>query len=148
MQCGMTLKVESGLWSVLGRDFPTNKGGLSRKGWTVADPLNGSDRLKTRLLRESKGSALRPCRWDEAFDFICGRIVGLQIRFGRDSIALFVGGGLTNEKAYMLCKFAHVGLRTKNVDNNGFYCMASTVRFERCTPPLHAPDSFGMVFHQ
>ena len=39
--------------------------------------------------------------------------------------AFFGGGGLTNEKSYMLGKFARVALRTANIDYNGRYCMAS-----------------------
>ena len=38
---------------------------------------------------------------------------------------MFGGGGLTNEKAYMLGKFARVALRTANIDYNGRFCMAS-----------------------
>ncbi len=39
--------------------------------------------------------------------------------------AVFGGGGLTNEKAYMLGKFARVGLQTRHIDYNGRFCMAS-----------------------
>ncbi len=35
------------------------------------------------------------------------------------------GGGLTNEKAYLLGKFARVALRTSNIDYNGRFCMSS-----------------------
>jgi assimilatory nitrate reductase catalytic subunit len=35
------------------------------------------------------------------------------------------GGGLTNEKAYLLGKFARVALRTSQIDYNGRFCMAS-----------------------
>ena len=35
------------------------------------------------------------------------------------------GGSLTNEKAYLLGKFARVGLGTANVDYNGRFCMSS-----------------------
>ena len=38
---------------------------------------------------------------------------------------MFGGGGLTNENAYMLGKFARVALRTANIDYNGRFCMAS-----------------------
>ena len=41
------------------------------------------------------------------------------------SVAVFGGGGLTNEKAYLLGKFARVALRTANIDYNGRLCMVS-----------------------
>jgi assimilatory nitrate reductase catalytic subunit len=40
-------------------------------------------------------------------------------------VSIFGGGGLTNEKAYLLGKFARVALGTANIDYNGRFCMAS-----------------------
>ena len=37
----------------------------------------------------------------------------------------FGGGGLTNEKAYQLGKFARVALGTSQIDYNGRFCMSS-----------------------
>ncbi len=37
----------------------------------------------------------------------------------------FDGGGLTNEKAYQLGKFARLALRTSQIDYNGRFCMSS-----------------------
>jgi assimilatory nitrate reductase catalytic subunit len=47
-----------------------------------------------------------------------------QQRYGRDSVGCFGGGGLTNEKAYQLGKFARVALRTSQIDYNGRFCMS------------------------
>ena len=44
---------------------------------------------------------------------------------GPDAVAVFGGGGLTNEKAYQLGKFARVALGTANIDYNGRFCMSS-----------------------
>ena len=38
---------------------------------------------------------------------------------------MFGGGSLTNEKAYLMGKFARVALRTPNIDYNGRFCMSS-----------------------
>jgi assimilatory nitrate reductase catalytic subunit len=46
-------------------------------------------------------------------------------RFGKDSVGLFGSGSLTNEKAYLLGKFARVALGTSNIDYNGRFCMSS-----------------------
>ncbi|MCU1535981.1 MAG: nirB1, partial [Humibacillus sp.] len=48
-----------------------------------------------------------------------------QATHGRDAVAVFGGGGLTNEKAYQLGKFARVALRTSQIDYNGRWCMSS-----------------------
>ena len=44
---------------------------------------------------------------------------------GHDAVAVFGGGGLTNEKAYTLGKLARVVLRTPYIDYNGRFCMSS-----------------------
>ena len=38
---------------------------------------------------------------------------------------MFGGGSLTNEKAYLMGKFARVILRTPNIDYNRRFCMSS-----------------------
>ena len=48
-----------------------------------------------------------------------------QQAYGRDAVGCFGGGGLTNEKAYALGKFARVALRTAMIDYNGRFCMSS-----------------------
>ncbi len=123
LQCGMMLSETPEGWTVASRDFPTNKGGLCRKGWTSAELLTAPDRLTTPLIRE--GGALRPATWDEALDRIAADIRRIQSAHGRDAVGVFGGGGLTNEKAYLLGKFARVALRTANIDYNGRFCMAS-----------------------
>ena len=50
---------------------------------------------------------------------------------GRDAVGVFGGGSLTNEKAYLLGKFARVALRTANIDYNGRFCMSSAAAAAR-----------------
>ena len=40
-------------------------------------------------------------------------------------VGVFGSGALTNEKAYLLGKFARVALQTSNIDYNGRFCMSS-----------------------
>jgi assimilatory nitrate reductase catalytic subunit len=110
--------------AVAGRDFPTNRGGLCQKGWTSAEVLRAPDRLTTPLVRDAQGS-LVPTTWDEALDLVAATLMRIRTEDGPDAIAVFGGGGLTNEKAYQLGKFARVGLGTANVDYNGRFCMSS-----------------------
>jgi assimilatory nitrate reductase catalytic subunit len=61
----------------------------------------------------------------ECLDRIASGIRETQQRYGRDAVGVFGGGGLTNEKAYLLGKFARVALRTSQIDYNGRFCMSS-----------------------
>ncbi|WP_371407385.1 molybdopterin oxidoreductase family protein [Kribbella sp. NBC_00662] len=126
LQCATTLHpvARPGAVEVRPRDFPTNKGGLCRKGWTAPDVLTVPDRLTTPLIRNAAGELVETS-WDTALDFVASRIQSVQEAHGRDAVAVFGGGGLTNEKAYALGKFARVALKTANVDYNGRFCMSS-----------------------
>ncbi|WP_167108753.1 molybdopterin oxidoreductase family protein [Amycolatopsis granulosa] len=109
--------------TVAPREFPTNGGGLCQKGWTAGSLLTTSQRLTTPLVRT--GGELVPATWDEALDLVARRITDIQAGHGRDGIAVFGGGGLTNEKSYLLGKFARVALGTAQIDYNGRFCMSS-----------------------
>jgi len=110
--------------AVAGREFPTNRGGLCQKGWTSAEVLRAADRLTTPLVRGPHGE-LVPVAWDEALDLVADGLRRIRSEDGADAVAVFGGGGLTNEKAYQLGKFARVALGTANVDYNGRFCMSS-----------------------
>ncbi|MBB6033172.1 molybdopterin oxidoreductase family protein [Phytomonospora endophytica] len=115
LQCGMTLTRE--------RDdtvtVAPRGGGLCQKGWTSPELLAHPDRITTPLVGG------RPTGWTAALDLVAGRIRALQAEYGPGAVAVFGGGGLTNEKAYLLGKFARVALRTPNIDYNGRFCMSS-----------------------
>ncbi|WP_202214845.1 molybdopterin oxidoreductase family protein [Methylacidimicrobium sp. AP8] len=125
LQCAIEVRVASPRVLVRARPFPTNRGILCPKGWAAAEPLHHPDRLLTPLLRDGKGARLRPAPWDEALDRIASAIRRIQSDCGRDAFGLFGGGSLTNEKAYLLGKFARVALKTRSIDYNGRFCMAS-----------------------
>ncbi|WCN80833.1 molybdopterin oxidoreductase family protein [Micromonospora sp. LH3U1] len=125
LQCGMVLREDDTGVSVHARQFPTNRGGLCQKGWTAADLLDHPERLTTPLVRDPASGELRPASWDAALDRVVAGIRAIQDDAGRDAVAVFGGGGLTNEKAYALGKFARIGLRTRHIDYNGRFCMSS-----------------------
>jgi assimilatory nitrate reductase catalytic subunit len=112
-------------WTVASRDFPTNRGGLCQKGWTSAELLGNPDRLRTPLVRDRRSEPFHSATWQEALDRITLAIEGAQQRYGKDGVGVFGGGSLTNEKAYLLGKFARVALRTSQIDYNGRFCMSS-----------------------
>ncbi|QQQ63557.1 molybdopterin oxidoreductase family protein [Paenarthrobacter ureafaciens] len=109
---------------VSGRDFPTNRVGLCRKGWTSASLLNHNGRVTEPLLKGSDG-VHQPISWEQALALIVAAVKDTQRQYGNDAVGVFGGGGLTNEKAYMLGKFARLALRTSRIDYNGRFCMSS-----------------------
>lgn len=125
LQCGMTLAREGRALEVRARDFPVNEGALCRKGWTAAGLRGSRERLTTPLLRDRASGELRAVSWDEALDVVAARLRAVQAERGNDAVAVFGGGGLTNEKAYLLGKLARVALRTSRIDYNGRWCMSS-----------------------
>ncbi|USX46600.1 molybdopterin oxidoreductase family protein [Dietzia kunjamensis] len=103
--------------------FPTNRGGLCRKGWTSGELLDHPGRLTTPLIR--RDGRLEPCDWDTALDRVTEGIRRAQAAGGPDGVAVFGGGGLTNEKAYQLGKFTRLALGSRLIDYNGRWCMSS-----------------------
>jgi assimilatory nitrate reductase catalytic subunit len=106
-------------------EFPVNEGALCRKGWTATALRGHRERLTTPLLRDRESGELRAAGWDEALDLVAGRLRELRRDLGPDAVAVFGGGGLTNEKAYQLGKLARVALGTSQIDYNGRWCMSS-----------------------
>ncbi|MGH3738943.1 MAG: molybdopterin oxidoreductase family protein [Micromonosporaceae bacterium] len=127
LQCGMVLEgaASRAPLSIGPRDFPTNRGRLCQKGWTAAELLTSEERITTPLVREHRDAPFRPVDWDTALGLVASRLVATRREHGNDAVAVFGGGGLTNEKAYTLGKFARVALRTRNIDYNGRFCMSS-----------------------
>src|SRR5688500_6435694 len=125
LQCGMDLVCDGDRVGIEGnKKFPVNEGGLCVKGWSAAATLRHPDRLLSPLMRNEKGT-LEPVTWDMAIDRIATAIRSTQQSHGRDAVGVFGGGSLTNEKAYLLGKFARIALGTSNVDYNGRFCMSS-----------------------
>ncbi|HEX9724462.1 MAG TPA: molybdopterin-dependent oxidoreductase, partial [Vicinamibacteria bacterium] len=127
-QCGIQLKVKDN--EVIGFEpwfeFPFNQGKLCPKG--VKRYLQGShpDRLLRAYERDPSAPAgFRPVEYARAISRVASEIERIQKRFGRDAFAVLSGASLTTEKTYLMGKFAHMCLRTANIDYNGRLCMVS-----------------------
>ncbi|MBW1599942.1 molybdopterin oxidoreductase family protein [Streptomyces sp. JJ38] len=105
-------------------DFPVNRGGLCQKGWSAAAVLDTPDRLRTPLLRGADGE-LAPVGWETALDAVAAGLRRAADEHGADAVGVYGSGALTNEKAYLLGKFARVALGTGQIDYNGRFCMSS-----------------------
>ncbi|HLJ81970.1 MAG TPA: molybdopterin-dependent oxidoreductase, partial [Ktedonobacterales bacterium] len=128
VQCGMYLKVAHE--KVVGveprYDFPLNQGMLCPKGTTAYQTVNHPDRLTHPMLRRGgKNSPLERVSWDEALDFVARRFRAIQAEHGSDAVAVYSGSSMTNEKCYLMGKFARVALGTRHTDYNGRLCMSS-----------------------
>ncbi|MBS1914023.1 MAG: molybdopterin oxidoreductase family protein [Bacteroidetes bacterium] len=127
-QCGIQLKVKDN--TVIGfepwTEFPFNRGKLCPKG--VKRYLQGShpDRLATALARsESAPGGFASIAYRDAISRVAAEIERIQSAHGNDAFAVLSGASLTTEKAYLMGKFAHMCLRTSNIDYNGRLCMVS-----------------------
>jgi assimilatory nitrate reductase catalytic subunit len=127
-QCGIKLKVRDN--EVVGfepwYEFPFNEGKLCPKG--VKRYLQGShpDRLLHPMVRdETQPGGFRNVSWDEALSQVVSEIQRIQATYGDDAFAMLSGVSLTNEKSYLIGKFARLALHTANLDYNGRFCMVS-----------------------
>lgn len=124
--CGIVLNVKDN--KVVGFDpwdeFPFNEGKLCPKG--IKRYMQGShpDRLMTPL-ENRMGEGYAPIGWDAAYEKVVSAIQRIQKEHGKDAFALLSGVSLTNEKSYLIGKFARVALQTANLDYNGRLCMVS-----------------------
>jgi assimilatory nitrate reductase catalytic subunit len=125
-QCGIQLKVKGN--RVVGfepwEDFPFNRGKLCPKGVKRYMQDEHPDRLTSPLARV-EGAGFSSILWRDAMDRTVREIRRIQSDYGNDSFAVLTGASLTNEKAYLMGKFARVAVRTANIDYNGRLCMVS-----------------------
>src|SRR5690606_21581267 len=126
MQCGIKLLAKNN--KVVGfepwMEFPFNQGRLCPKGVQRYLQGNHPDRLTSPLINKT-GTGYVPVSWDEAMEKTVSGIREIQEKYGNDSFAMLSGVSLTNEKSYMIGKFARTALKTKNLDYNGRLCMVS-----------------------
>lgn len=134
MQCGMNLRVDTDKNTIIGveprYDWPVTLGKMCPKGVTAYQQTNHDDRLLRPLIRDDaskKGTkeGFREASWEEAYELIVRKFKGLQADYGKDSLSVFSGVSMTNEKCYLTGKFARVGLQTRYIDYNGRFCMSS-----------------------
>lgn len=128
VQCGMYLKVADGkVIGVESRNFPHNRGSLCPKGVVAYQQVNHPDRLRYPMIRRGgKSGQLERATWDEALDYIVSRWQQIQAEHGKHAVSVYSGSSMTNEKCYIMGKFARVALGTRHVDYNGRLCMSSS----------------------
>lgn len=110
-----------------------NYGMLCVKGRFGTDFVNHPDRVRKPLLRVNSGEprstrpVWREASWDEALDFVAGRLTDIVQQHGGDSVAGFACAKATNEENYVFQKFIRAVLGTNNVDHCARLCHAGSV---------------------
>ncbi|MDC3418439.1 assimilatory nitrate reductase catalytic subunit NasC [Aquibacillus salsiterrae] len=138
MQCKMQLieqtVVSRKQYKTVGKDNPTSQGRLCIKGLNAHQHALHRSRLK-QPLKKVDGDFV-PITWPEALELIAKNVNEIQAIEGKDALSVYGSASITNEEAYLLGKFARVGLGTKYIDYNGRLCMGAAA--------TGANQTFGM----
>src|SRR5690606_15996125 len=121
-QCGVQLEVKDNV--VIGvepwYEFPFNRGMMCPKGIKRYLQQSHPDRLLSAYERStSDRGGFRPLAYGDAITRVAERIQAIQSEHGNHAFAILSGASLTTEKTYLMGKFAHMALRTSNIDYNG-----------------------------
>lgn len=124
VQCAMELtETPLGTVEAKGLPHPVNAGKLCVLGQSSAALLNHTERLTQPLVRIN--GDLTPVSWEAALGYAAAGFERIRTAHGPAANGVYSGASITNEKAYLLGKFARVALSTPNVDYNGRYCMSA-----------------------
>jgi predicted molibdopterin-dependent oxidoreductase YjgC len=92
-----------------------NWGSLCVKGRFANEFIHSPDRLTTPMIR--KNGKLEEASWDEALDFIAGKLKEIKAKHGPDAIGGLSSARVTNEDNYIFQKFMRAAIGTNNVDH-------------------------------
>lgn len=93
---------------------PANHGRICVRGWHVHEVASSPDRLQQPMIK--RNDRFEPAGWDEAFDYVAGRLREIRDKHGPDSIGFLNSARCANEDSYLLQKFARAVIGTNNVD--------------------------------
>lgn len=96
-----------------------SEGRICVKGMNAHQHTTSARRITAPLIK--KDGKLTEASWDEAIQCIADKIRSIP----KNAVGVYGGGSLTNETAYMLGKFARIGIGTKYIDYNGRFCMSA-----------------------
>ncbi len=116
--CELDIELKKGriLRSVPSAEGATNQGQACVKGrFTIKDLVYSPQRIVKPLIR--KKGALEEVDWEEALDFVARKLK----KYKGNEITFISSAQATNEEHYLFQKFAHQGLKTKNIDSPARY---------------------------
>ncbi|MEZ5372457.1 MAG: molybdopterin-dependent oxidoreductase [Microthrixaceae bacterium] len=126
LNCGIGLEVDSTdtlVGQLRWKRSPLTRGAVCAKGTTAWQQVHHSDRITMPLVR--RDGILVETSWEEALQLAADGFANIRREHGADANGVLSGGSLTNEKAYLMGKFARVALGTRHIDYNGRFCMVS-----------------------
>jgi assimilatory nitrate reductase catalytic subunit len=126
LNCGIGLTVDATqqiVGQVRWKGSPLTGGAVCSKGATAWQQVHHGDRIVRPLIR--RDGALVETTWEIALDVAASGFRRIATAHGNDANAVLSGGSLTNEKAYLMGKFARLALGTRHIDYNGRLCMVS-----------------------
>jgi predicted molibdopterin-dependent oxidoreductase YjgC len=114
--CGLIVEVENNkIMKIRGdKGAPVNKGQTCVKGAFAYEYVHAKNRLTTPLIR--KAGKLVETSWEEAYQFIAGKLSAIKNVFGSNSISMFACARTTNESNYITQKFMRTVLGSNNID--------------------------------
>ncbi len=113
--CGIEVQVEDGrVTSIRGdKDDPFSRGHICPKAVALQDIQNDPNRLRHPVKRV--GNKWQQIGWEEAFETVVERIIDIQKRHGRNSVAIYQGNPTVHNYGSMLFAPNFVrALRTRN----------------------------------
>lgn len=125
LNCGLQLGHDGSTISgtIRWKGSPLTGGALCSKGVSAFEQVNHPDRITMPLRR--RGNDFEEIGWEEALDEAVAGFLRIAEQHGRAANAVLSGGSLTNEKVYLMGKFARLALKTPHIDYNGRFCMTS-----------------------
>ncbi len=109
-------------------DAEANHGHTCVKGRYAFRFYNHPQRLRSPMIRRD-GKHVE-VSWEEAYDYIAGRLTAIKAEYGPDAIAGISSSRCTNEENYLMQKFIRAVIGTNNIDG--------------CARICHAPTALGM----
>ncbi len=120
--CKINLVVDNGtIVRAEAANGKTNQGTLCLKGYFGWDFINDTQiltpRLKSPMIRRTRGDKLTPVSWEAALDYVASRLTAIKEKHGPDAIQTTGSSrGTGNETNYLMQKFARAVIGTNNVD--------------------------------
>ncbi len=140
--CGVEVGIKDGkAIAVRGiKDYPVNKGVVCLKGLSLMNVVHSKERAVQPYLKNSNGE-FEKISMDKALDTAAKKLNETIKKYGKDSVALYVGAQIFTEEFYAGNKLFKGVIGTNNVEANARVCMASAVTGFLTTFGLDEPAS-------
>jgi len=96
-----------------------NNGDLCARGFFGFHAASHANRLTHPLIR--RNGTLVQTTWEEALEYVAGRISELKTLHGGHSFGGLISGRCTNEELYLFQKFMRVAIGTNHIDSSARY---------------------------